>query len=386
MIAMRLPPILLGLLSVAGCAMFGGDDGVEEPTPLTDFEPLARVQTVWTRKVGGGGEGEFLKLSPAIYENRAFAATPKGRVRSYQADTGEPLWSTSTKIEITGGTGAGDGIVVVGTSNGDVLALSADAGEVSWRAKVSSEVLAPPQVADGVVVVRTIDGKVFGLDATSGSRLWNYDRTVPALTLRGTSAPVLRDGVAICGFDGGLLVALALQSGQPIWEANITLPRGRSELERMVDIDSSPVIADNTVYVATYQGRVAAVDLGSGEVLWRREMSSYAGVGVDPRSLYVTDDASEIWALDRNNGASLWNQANLRARGATSPVGFSSYVVVGDSFGYVHWLSREDGKFVARVKIDSEGIRAPPVQWNDTLYVYSSGGTLAALRVEPKSP
>ena len=366
--------------------MFGGDDGVEKPTPLTDFEPLVRVQTVWTREVGGGGEGQFLKLSPAVYENSVFAATPKGRVRSYRADTGEPIWSTSKKMEITGGTGAGDGIAVVGTSNGDVLALSADAGEMSWTAKVSSEVLVPPQVADGVVVVRTIDGKVFGLDATSGSRLWIYDRTVPVLTLRGTSAPVLIDGVAICGFDGGLLVALGLQSGQPIWEANITLPSGRSELERMVDIDSKPMVVDDTVYVATYQGRVAAVELRSGEVLWRRDMSSYAGVGVDLRSLYVTDDVSEIWALDRNNGATLWNQANLRARGATSPVSFSSYVVVADSLGYVHWLSREDGQFVARVKIDSEGIRAPPVQWNDTLYVYSNGGTLAALRLQPESP
>lgn len=384
--ATRLLPILLVLLPMAGCALFGGDDGAEKPTPLTDFEPLAQVKKVWTRKVGGGDKGEFLKLTPAIYENRVFAATRKGRVRSYQADTGKQVWSTSERIEITGGTGAGDGIVVVGTSNGDVLALSADAGEVAWTAKVSSEVLAPPQVGEGVVVVRTIDGKIFGLDATTGGRLWIYDRTVPVLTLRGTSTPVLMDDVVICGFDGGLLVALALQGGQPIWEVNITLPRGRSELERMVDIDSKPVVADNTVYVATYQGRVAAVDLGSGEVLWRRDMSSYAGLGVDPRRLYVTDDASEIWALDRNNGASLWNQANLRARGATSPVGFSSYVVVGDSFGYVHLLNREDGQFVARVKIDSEGIRAPPVQWNDTLYVYSNGGTLAALRVQPESP
>jgi outer membrane protein assembly factor BamB len=264
-----------------------------------------------------------------------------------------------------------------------VIALGEDDGEIKWRARVSSEVLSSPGSRGGVSVARTIDGKLFGLSADDGTRLWVYDRTTPVLTLRGTSSPALAEGAAIAGFDNGQVVAIALSNGQPLWEARVAVPRGRTELERMVDIDADPVIEDKAVYAVTYQGQVAALELFSGEVIWRRDMSSHAGLGVGPENIYVTDDASHVWALNRANSASMWRQAKLEARHVSPPAVFGQFVVVGDLEGYVHWLRREDGQFVARVRIDSDSIVAAPVATSFAVYVYGSGGELAALQVVP---
>ena len=211
--------------------------------------------------------------------------------------------------------------------------------------------------------------------------MWVYDRTAPVLTLRGTSSPALAEGAAIAGFDNGQVVAIALGNGQPLWETRVAVPRGRSELERMVDIDADPIIVDNAVYAVTYQGQIAALELFSGQVIWRRDMSSHAGLGVGPDNVYVTDDTSHVWALDRANSASLWRQSKLEARRVSPPAVFGDFVVVGDLEGYVHWLRKDDGQFVARVRVDSSGIVAAPVATPFAVYVYGSGGELAALQV-----
>jgi outer membrane protein assembly factor BamB len=275
----------------------------------------------------------------------------------------------------------GDGLVLLGTSDGEVLALGEKDGEIRWRARVSSEVLSSPAAQGGIAVARTIDGKLFGLSTDDGTRLWVYDRTAPVLTLRGTSSPALAEGAAIAGFDNGQVAAIALSNGQPLWETRIAVPRGRSELERMVDIDADPIIEGKAVYAVTYQGQVAALELFSGEVIWRRDMSSHAGLGVGPDNVYVTDESSHIWALNRSNSASMWRQSKLEARRVSPPAVFDQFVVVGDLDGYVHWLRREDGQFAARVKIDSGSIVAAPVATPFAVYVYSSGGELAALQV-----
>ena len=380
---------VLTLLSIgwlAGCGTvtnyLGGEDNANPPAELEEITPQIKIKTLWSQSVGAGPEDLFLKLTASVSGGRVFAADRKGKVSAFDALTGKRLWETKTNKTIGGGPGSGSGVVVVGTRNGDVLALSPLDGELIWKAKVTSEVLAAPQAQDGVVVVRTIDGKLFGLSASDGERLWIYDRGVPTLTLRGTSAPALAPGIAVSGFDGGRLVGVSLHTGQPLWETLVALPSGRSDLERMVDIDGDVVVADNTVYVVTFQGRTAAVDLLSGTILWRRDMSSYAGIGIDRDTVYVTDEDSHVWALDRQNSASLWRQSKLQARSLTSPVSFQDYIVVGDFDGYVHWLRKDDGEFVGRIRVDSDGIIATPIATDDILYVYGRGGTLAALQIE----
>ena len=379
--------LLAGLSLAGGCTalgnLFDNPDNTAEPAELVDFEATIKVRTVWQRRVGSGAGNLFLKLRPAIDGERVYAATRDGRVRAFDARTGESVWDTETDSPLSGGPGVGDGLVLLGTSDGEVVALGEDDGEIKWRARVSSEVLSSPGSQGGVSVARTIDGKLFGLSADDGTRLWVYDRTTPVLTLRGTSSPALAEGTAIAGFDNGQVVAIALSNGQPLWEARVAVPRGRTELERMVDIDADPVIDGKTVYAVTYQGQVAALELFSGEVIWRRDMSSHAGLGVGRENVYVTDDASHVWALNRANSASMWRQAKLEARQVSPPAVFGQFVVVGDLEGYVHWLRREDGQFVARVRIDSDSIVAAPVATSFAVYVYGSGGELAALQVVP---
>lgn len=376
--------VLAVLLTACGTVRdyLGGTDNTEPPAELVDFNPELKIEEVWSRSIGAGVSKYYLKLRPMIAEGHVYAADRKGRVSAYAAESGDQIWQTDTDFPVSGGPGGGGGLILVGGSDGQVVALAAATGEEKWRTRVSSEVLAAPSAADGVAVVRTIDGKLFGLNAADGSRIWVYDRTVPVLTLRGTSTPVLSDGAAIAGFDSGRVVAVSLKNGQTLWDTVIAAPRGRSELERLVDIDADPVIEDRTVYVVTFQGRVAALDLFSGNAVWRRDMSSFAGLGVDGDHLYVTDAESFVWALDRKNSASLWRQDKLKMRSLTSPLGFDRFVVVADFEGYVHWLSEEDGRMLARARVDSAGVIAPPVAHNGMVFIYGKGGTLTALRVQ----
>ena len=370
-----------------GCAafdrLFSDSDNTAPPAELVDFEPTVKVRTVWQRSVGSGAGKLFLKLRPAIDGERVYAATRDGSVRAFDARTGESVWDTDTDSPLSGGPGIGDGLVLVGSSEGEVLALDEKDGVVKWRARVSSEVLSAPGAKDGIAVARTIDGKLFGLNVADGTRVWVYDRTAPVLTLRGTSSPALTEGAAVAGFDNGQVVAIALADGHLLWETRVAVPKGRTELERMVDIDADPIIDDNTVYTVTYQGQIAALKLFSGDVVWRRDMSSHAGLGVGPKNVYVTDDQSHVWALDRSNNASMWRQSKLEARRLSPPAVFGDFVVVGDLDGYVHWLRKDDGQFAARVRVDSSGIIAAPVATAFAVYVYGSGGELAALQVVP---
>lgn len=372
---------LLGGCGAIERNFLGGEDNREKPAEL---EPLPEtpfsVTTLWSASVGSGDEKQFLQLTPVLAEGRIFAAQLDGTVAAYDAATGKRIWEQDTDLNITGGPGTDGDVVVVGTDDGEVAAMLAGGGDRLWQVRVSSEVLSAPQVADNVVVVRTIDGKLFGIDKRSGKRKWIYDRSVPVLTLRGTGAPAISRGIAVNGFDSGQLVAVDLLDGQTVWEARLAVPRGRSELERLVDIDAGPVIADNTVFAVTYQGRVAALDLLSGDLLWQRDMSSYTGLAVDGDSLYVTDSDSQVWALDRINSASTWRMEKLRARGLTAPAVLDDYVVVGDAEGYVHWLSREDGRQLLRTRVGSAPIFAQPIAADGVVYIYDSDGDLTALK------
>ena len=375
---------LVSVLALSGCGavsgLLGGDDEDElRPAALETFQPSTRVATLWSRRATSGEGGQRLELRPAITGDRVLVAGHDGDVAAHDLLTGDRLWETDTGVPISGGPGAGSGLVVVGGSGGEVVALASADGAIAWRATVTSEVVSAPAVGEGTVAVRTVDGKLFGLDAATGERSWVYGRTVPVLTLRGTSAPVIAGEVVVAGFDSGYLVAISLADGQLRWESQVAAPSGRTELERLADMDADPVVSDGVVYAVTFQGRITALDLDTGQLLWERDMSSHTGIGLGQRLLYVTDDRSRIWAFDRSTGSSLWRQDNLERRQVTRPVELGDYVVVGDFQGHVHWLDIDDGGFAARVRPGGGAVRAPPVIGNAAVYMLGENGTLTAL-------
>lgn len=355
-----------------------GDDNAEKPTELTEIKQRLKIIEIWSQNVGKGNDKKYLKLMPRIEDDAVYIADNRGDLNALKASNGKTIWEIDTDQPITGGPGASADLVLVGTQEGEVVAFEKQSGKQLWSSRVSSEILSAPQATKDIVVTRTIDGKIFGIDADNGKRLWTYDRSVPALTLRGTSAPVIDSGLVFAGFDGGKLAALELETGKLYWETRIAQGRGRSELERMVDIDAEPIIDGGTIYVATYQGRIAAVEMETGRVQWTRDISSYAGVGLNDDYIFVTDDDSHVWALDRFSGTSIWKQEKLHARAATAPVTIGDFVVVGDLEGYLHWMDASTGDFLARTRITESKIIAPPIVKEQILYAYSSNGTLSA--------
>jgi outer membrane protein assembly factor BamB len=314
--------------------------------------------------------------------SRVYVANREGYIKALNSSNGKVIWSVEKEgLEISGGPGAGEGLVLVGTSNGEVLALSEQDGSEVWRSRVSSEVLSVPKAALGMVVVHTMDGKLYALNVSDGKVAWMYDRSIPVLTLHGNSSPVISGSKVFCGFASGKLIAFDIESGQQYWEATIAVPTGRSELERIVDIDGDPVVQGGMVYVATYQGQLAAVDQRTGEVAWRRKFSSYAGLGADHEYLYVADDVDNVWAIDPNNSSSMWKQDKLNNRKLSAPAVLGRYIVVGDFEGYLHWLSPEDGRMLARSRVGSSPISTPPVIDGSVAYVLGDGGELAAVTV-----
>ena len=378
--------LLIILSTCVGCGakqaldsfMGGGVDNSEPPTELTRFIESTQINSVWSQNVGKGTDELFIKLVPAVLDDKIFIADTRGNVAGLYAETGKTVWQNESKLSITGGPGAENDLVMVGTSEGEVLCLSSETGEELWRSRVSSEILSSPKESDGVVVIRTIDGKIFALDSTDGKRLWVYDRTVPALTLRGTSTPVISNGVIIAGFDGGRLTALQLKTGKLLWETKVAVSRGRSELERMVDIDAQPLISGDTIYVTTFQANVTALALDSGQVLWQRDISSHSELAADESNLYVTEDNGHVWAIDRFSGNSVWKQEKLAHRKVTGPTVLGERIIVGDLEGYLHWLDKSTGAISGRVQIDDLPILTQPIISDNRLFAYSSGGTLAA--------
>lgn len=378
--AVMLAALLSGCstLSKWTSSLFGGADNAEPPAELIEIADPMPLKKLWKTSVGVGYDKQFVNLVPAIYNDQMFIADRKGRVVALDAETGKKNWQVKTKVAISAGPGAGSGLVLVGTSNAEVLALSTDDGTLLWKADVSSEVFSVPQVDLDKVIVQTVDGNISALDIDSGEQLWVHDRSIPVLTLRGTSTPAVEGGLIVAGFANGKLVGLSAEKGFPVWEVSIAIPQGRSEIERLVDIDGDPVIIGGVVYVTTYQGHIAVIEAQTGNQGWQRDMSSHVGLGVDFSQVYVTDDESNVWALSRSTGASEWKQGELINRKLTAPEPFDDYVAVGDLEGYVHLLSRYDGSIKARARVDNKGIQEKPLVKDGILYVYGNSGKLAA--------
>ena len=357
---------------------FGGKDNTVPPSPLVNFIETAKLNKVWLQNTGKGTDDSFTKITPTILDEQIFIADPKGNIAALTTKTGDIIWRNDSRLSITGGPGAGSSLVLVGTSEGEILALSRNTGNEAWRTKVSSEVLSSPREADGVVVVRTIDGKIFALDAIDGKHLWIYDRSVPTLSLRGTSTPVIANGLIITGFDDGRLAVIELKTGKLVWEKKVALSRGKNELERMVDIDAQPLVIEKIIYVTTFQANVSALSLETGQILWQREISSHSELSADGKNIFLTEDNDSVWALNRFTGASVWKQEKLANRQVSGPAILGDKVIVCDIEGYMHWLDKETGDFAVRARIGNDPILTQPINSNDILFVYSNSGTLSA--------
>ncbi len=358
-------------------------DNSEPPNELIEINAEIEPEIVWTNSIGVGSNDMILKLVPVIVDEKIVVADSNGLVKAMDSISGEVLWEVELEQPISAGPGSGIGLIFLGTSDAKIIALNIEDGSEQWQQTVSSEVLSIPRAQRNVVVVRTVDGKLTGLDESNGSQLWAYERSVPPLSLRGTGTPAIDGNLIIGGYASGKLVALQLADGKVEWESTIARPEGRSELERLVDLDTDPLIIDNVIYLGSFQGGVFGVTVQDGQVIWVRDnISSFSGLSSDWRYLYLCDEASDIWALDQRNGASLWKQEELHRRSLSAPVVYKDYIIVGDFEGYLHFLSQFDGHQVARINIDGEPIISSPLVSDDTLYVYDKAGTLAAIQVE----
>lgn len=408
---MRLHRNLYALVGIAllssGCSWFSWLPWADKttdpdaPAQLTSYKAEVKIDRLWGGSVGKGLGKQFVRLPPGVLADRAFAADGFGYVEGRERFKGKKLWSARIGEDekgffaglnpfdrrdtsfVTGGVGAGEGLVIMGTTHAEVVALSAADGSERWRVRVSSEVLSTPATGEGLIFLQTSDGRLIALEANDGARRWTFDTPVPVLTLRGTGSPVYSSGVVVAGFANGKVTAFRAATGEPLWDQRVMLPQGRSELDRMVDIDGTPVVTPNAVYAASFQGRLSAIRPSDGTVLWEKDASSYVGLSQGAGNVYVVDENSVISAIDQRTSSVAWEQRALFKRGLSGSATVGAYLVVGDADGFIHVLSQQDGRLLGRRKLDGDGIRSQPVVADDIVYCIGNGGDLIAFRIEP---
>lgn len=321
------------------------------PAPLSEIAATMQPQRLWSVDLGSaikGGDGQFV---PVLVGETVFAAHPKGEVASIEAATGRRHWTASVKGAVSAAPAVGEGLVVVGTEDGVAYALDLKDGKPRWESRLPSELLAPGAVDVGTVVVRTLDGGVHGLEVGDGKSRWSFKRESPALTLRGGAAPVMTLGAVLIGSDSGKVIAADVQNGRVLWETPIAQPRGRTEIERLVDINTTPVLKEGVLYVAVYHNKIAALDIKGRRVAWSRDILSQNALAADRDAVYVVDETDGVLALNRQTGADVWKQEALLRRRLSAPVVADDFVVVVDFEGYAHWLDRKSGRIAGRVRL-----------------------------------
>jgi len=385
---LRLVLLFLAIPVLSGCgwnplSFLSGSDNDLKPAKLVDFDDEVRLRKQWSVNVGKGQGKKYNRLKPAINGDVIYAAGNNGRIVALRRDSGREVWETRLDYEITGGVGYGGGRVLLGTENSTLIALDADTGAILWETEVTSEVLSAPAANNNFVVVLAIDGKLTGHDAQTGEQLWIYENTVPALTLRGDSSPLILENFVLAAFGNGTVVSLAVDDGTLRWEERVAIPTGTSEIDRLVDIDGDLFVTDaGMLLVPSYQGYLAAIDVVTGQMRWRVQESSVNGASSGFGNVYISDAEGHVKAYQVGEDDPVWSNDALDLRSLSAPQSFNNFVAVGDYEGYVHLMSQVDGRFVGRVRVDNKGIRAPMQSRGNTLYVFGNSGNLAALSVE----
>jgi len=379
--------LLLGV-ALAGCSTmkgwFGGKHAADKPlkpAELADITPTVTVTKLWSANAGKGEGRIGVRQGPGIADGHVYAAAIKGGVRAFDLQTGAALWHFDSDLPLSGGPGAGDGLVVVGSLEGDVVALDAATGAQKWTAKVSNEVIAAPVIGQGMVFVRSNDGRVTAFDAASGERRWFWNHELLNLTVRGNDAPALGPGYLFVGNDDGTMSALAIADGRPLWEQTVAAAEGRSDLDRMADVDGMPVLDGTTLYASSYKRQTVAIDGPNGRPLWSSDHGGSNRLGASADRVVAADPAGTVWGLDKSSGSVMWQQPALARRNLSGVAIQGDYAVVGDYDGYLHWLNLTDGAFAARMRAGRDAVRAAPVVADGVLVVQTIDGGLSAYRL-----
>ncbi len=385
----RLAVVLVLLGAATGCTTVRGwfgskDDGAPtKPAELVAFTPGAQVSRLWTASAGKGEARLGARQGPAVADGRVYAAAVAGGVRAFDLQTGAVLWRHDSRLRLAGGPGVGDGLVVAGSLDGEIVALDAATGAERWTAKVGNEVISAPVIGQGMVFVRSNDGRVTAFDVATGARRWFWNRDLPPLSVRGNDSPVLGPGFVFVGNDDGTVAALAVADGRPLWEQVVAAPDGRTDLDRMADVDGTPVLDGATLFASSYKGRTVAIEGPSGRTLWSSDNGGSGRVGLAPDRLVVADNNGTVWGLDKLSGTAYWQQPGLARRGPGSAAIHGDYAVVGDFAGYLHWMRLSDGEFVARERAGRAAVRAAPIVVDGILLVQNVNGDISAWRLAP---
>jgi outer membrane protein assembly factor BamB len=375
--------LLVFVMLISACA---DDDNLDQPAELQPFESDYYLSVDWLQSTGEGVEEQYVFLHPLILREIAVTSSRDGELNIISLASGDIVADIDLDSTISAGVGGNEDVWLLATRDAHVIAVDAKSREERWRTRVPSEVLARPVIYQDTVIVRTIDGKILSLNIDTGKIRWQYQRAIPDLTLRGTSEPVIARDKIFVGLADGRLIAISPKDGEVIWDVALSVPTGRSEIQRLVDIDGDAELYGRILYAASFQGRIAAIDVDRGQFLWARDFSTHTGVILDSNTLYSSDEHGHVWALDRLNGATVWKQEKLAYRKLTRPTIIGDYLAVGDFEGYVHVLSRYDGHIVARYQLGqyddlgweySAGIIVPPIVFRDNRLVVVSRGGIA---------
>ena len=369
--------VLLGLL--AACS--GDTDNSEPPAALTKIEKAFPLKINWTLDTRASSNSAAYRLQPLISGDRVYSIDTRGLVRGIELARGRKIWRYKSELEPITGVGGTPHTLIVTSRDGEVAAYREieDRLEPLWSTNLGSEIRATPVVADDQVIVRSVDGRLRSLSATDGSQQWQITGSVPALSLTGNSKPLVSGEMVFAGFDDGKLIAYDRNSGKTLWETTISLPSGRTEVERLIDLDGHFVLRDGVIYVVSFQGHLAAVEAVNGDILWSRKFSSFQAIAIDEDALYLSSDDSDLWSIDRRTGSAFWKQDVLHARKITAPSIIGDNLVVADYQGYLHWFDKSDGKLLGRIRTTEKRNYVQPQIWGESVVTLDESGFLVSV-------
>jgi len=365
---MKLALLLFLSYIITGC---GGEvDNSAPPAQLVEFKETSSLKQL-SEIAYGVSDAQYTRIKPLVLDKEIVFSDSKGNVTVFDKNDFSIRWQKTYTADYTSAIGGNSALYLLGTRSGDVISIEPASGEINWRVTLSSEVLAAPVMSGNTVIVKTVDGQLTALNAKTGKQQWIYQREVPALSVRGNSVPYIFQDKIMTGLDNGKLVILNIDTGVLFWEKTISIPRGRSEVERLVDLDVDLIVDKNIAYIAGFQGRVVALDLKTGGFLWAKKMSVTRNMTYEDNKLYITDDNSHVWSLDATTGATNWKQSEFSHRKLTSPTSMGDNLLLADAQGYLHVISKADGHQIARTQVDASGLDVQPLVMNDKIYLQS---------------
>tara|TARA_B100001057_G_scaffold500694_1_gene617213 strand:+ start:420 stop:1589 length:1170 start_codon:yes stop_codon:yes gene_type:complete len=374
--------LFFAITSLSACSIFKSKEDEELlPVELTKFQQTEKIKRIWSTKIGGSSDQFLLGLSPIGDGNLIYAASSDGIVLAIDPETGDERWKVDLEVDLSAGPGVGEGFTVVISKDGDVILLNSSSGQEQWRKSIEGESLAKPLIDDNMIIIQTIDNRIVSLARADGRQRWELEQTMPLLSMRGSASPLIVGPLIIAGFDNGRLAGIDMETGDIKWDSMLSMSSGRSDLDRLSDIDGNIAVVGQDIYAAGYQGRLSAFAAESGQTLWSREISSYVGVASDWNSIYTIRDDGEIIALRRNSGIEIWRNDELLRRALTLPTPFNTAVVVGDYQGYLHFLSAINGKQIARIRFGRDAITSKPLVMGNRLFIQSDNGNIGAFEI-----